>query len=307
MNYVVPDPEYCLTSFKLPNFVVWIKVDGKPVHIYARSGQQENVTGYIEGEEGKRYEVYYVDLRTAAPSHSYSTILHVNGTEVEGTAVEKEDEGFKYDFDNPWRFQEYSAVKVNHRSTGRPLTFEEVTSADQANDSCHPEASSTTGTIRLEYRRAKRIKEVSKGKRAKIAMLGFDYLDQDIKQPFVRFEFRYRSQAFLVSQNHIKLPPILLDNPRLVLSNLKDIDFGKLDEAINGIKEVRRRDQVTAERERNGPVEALANAMSLDFILDSSSDSRFFDYGASSSGESNRNPMQFGLPSVLSAASPPTM
>lgn len=65
----------------LPNFAVWIEIDGQAVPVYSQTDWEDSkiATGYIESEEGKHFVVRFADLRTSPPQESYSARVFVDG------------------------------------------------------------------------------------------------------------------------------------------------------------------------------------------------------------------------------------
>jgi len=67
----------------LPNFAVWIEIDGQAAPVYSKTESEDHktVTCYIESEEGKQFKVRFADLRTIQPKESFAVGVAVDGSQ----------------------------------------------------------------------------------------------------------------------------------------------------------------------------------------------------------------------------------
>jgi len=77
------DVDFLISSraSNLPNFVVWIEIDGQAAPVYSKTESEDHKTVicYIESEEGKQFKVCFADLRQSSPQDPYSVQAYVDG------------------------------------------------------------------------------------------------------------------------------------------------------------------------------------------------------------------------------------
>ncbi|GAA5856701.1 hypothetical protein JCM5353_004749 [Sporobolomyces roseus] len=225
MPHVVPDHDHCLTSSTLPNFAVWIEIDGQAVSIHSKkeSNDRKSITGYIEAKEGQKFVVHFADLRTSLPQHSYSARLYIDGDQLVDITTSIL---FWMGTNDVSRFVSMSGKEIN-ATQEQPFSFGKLRLTDDDDTACHDEhALKNLGTIKLMYRRIKNVRNCQAGnynsstqpksfhEKAKKAQLShqatfgapvaklqggrssFDWMD-DEDHPLQTYEFRYRSRQLL--------------------------------------------------------------------------------------------------------------
>ncbi|GAA6062246.1 hypothetical protein JCM10212_001760 [Sporobolomyces blumeae] len=238
MSNEIPDAAHRLSSLGVPDYYVWVTVDGKVAPVHSVKHDTENkVSCYIETKEGKPFAVHIANLRTTSPPHSFVHRLHVDGQYCHGGLTRQGhdlySEGLSYDL----RFSHFMGRKTS-ATTLQPFLFGKLESTDDDNEACPDEHRiKAVGTIGVKYVRIENIRRYAgtstylvptapakiheKSKKARLshqAIFGpdksveeefrstFDWIDKP-ESPFLEFEFMYRSRQLLQFEGYLPETP----------------------------------------------------------------------------------------------------
>ncbi|GAA5875398.1 hypothetical protein JCM16303_000610 [Sporobolomyces ruberrimus] len=236
MPYSAPDLQHCLTSSTVPQFFVWIEIDGAPVQVYTQEVKEEGKTlCYIEAIEGKEFVVRCADLRTSRPDDPYNVRIFVDGTRCNGFLTETSQFDYHVGLNAYWRYSTFSVKEIS-RTAELPFSFGKLQTTDDDDAACsNEEVIKHLGTIRLVYRRVKNVQESDpevekqaeakpiheRSKKARLShqaafgevkvkndrgRLTFNFVDTE-HYPLQVYEFRYRSRQLLQLEGMIPDTP----------------------------------------------------------------------------------------------------
>ncbi|GAA5875391.1 hypothetical protein JCM16303_000608 [Sporobolomyces ruberrimus] len=243
MTNTVPDSEHSLTSSAVPDFFVWIEIEGEPVEVYSKLQSERNTRlCYIEAIEGKAFAVKTADLRTSDPEASFCTHMYLDGVRCDGILFNIAKLDYTGDTEASWRYY----------TTEERFRFNKLQTTDDDAAACtDKEVLKQLGSIQPIHEKHKKVAKLShqatvEGPNTTLAdapSMTFDWFnDEEYEHPFQIFEFRYRSRDLLQLDGH--LPESPLSSPLSSPSSLTLDDdeaerqekIARLEEEINALK-----------------------------------------------------------------------
>ncbi|ORY50199.1 hypothetical protein BCR35DRAFT_310768 [Leucosporidium creatinivorum] len=224
---VQPDLPTALISPLLPGCSAWVSVDGKPLPVYSIGTEGIKRFGYIEAVEGAHFQVHFAEGREASPPDDFNLDVYLDGRWVRGSTHTKTAAVFRMPLDHPHRLKTFSAARINP-TTERPFLFSKIAQTDDDELACKEErVIKGIGSIQLRMMRIKDVEDKieqmetqdlpdlvlhEQAKKVKLShqtslgparvtevkriAMKFNLIDSP-SNPFVNFEFRYRSRALL--------------------------------------------------------------------------------------------------------------
>ncbi|GAA6006373.1 hypothetical protein JCM11491_004932 [Sporobolomyces phaffii] len=239
MSTTIPDEDHCLVSDAIPDFYVWVEVDGQVAPVYSTVQHESKKTVcYIEAKEGKQFVVKYGDRRSVRPDYSYTFHLYVDGTRCHRHLQNCVKRHFRDGATASWRNCAFTGKKLDDH-TKRPFLFSKLETTDDDDHACSDEnVVKNPGTIQVKYMRVRNIQRTKESATRRYAEVETKPIHEQSKKaqlshqaafgeiqaarasrryfsnridnehnPLHTYEFRYRSRQLLQLENHLPHSP----------------------------------------------------------------------------------------------------